>query len=130
MAQGALQNCPGADFSDVHFVAHKSEIEADVRIARGESLGMQISGDSAPVLAGFVPGVAEVVVDGWRFGAALDETLITGRGFCELALLVELIGLLEFRIRRSRVEQGREAEKENEGEPKSRATLRQSPIGN
>ncbi len=78
-----------------HLIAGKSQVCANVRVARGELLGEAIVQYGASDPARFEQRVAEVEVKGRGHALRGDKFLVSCRGFGELALLVELVGVLE-----------------------------------
>jgi hypothetical protein len=73
---------------DAGGLGREAEVGADVRVARGQPLGLAVAADGFAEAAAAVEGVAEVVEDGGKGLAAVEEELEGGDGVVEAVFVV------------------------------------------
>jgi len=82
-------------FNAVYMVAGKSQVRANVRVARRELFGETIIRNGAADPARFEQRIAEIEVKGRGHATAGNNFFVGRRGFGKRALLIKFVGLLE-----------------------------------
>lgn len=85
----------GGEGRTLDLVASELEVSADVRVARSEPFGLEVSGDGFADLARFEICIAEVVVEGDGFLAGVKDVFVSGDGIGEFAAVVKIVGGVE-----------------------------------
>ena len=112
---------PGRKGWSLCLISGELKIRADVRVARGELLGLTIRRHSAADLTGFEPRIAEIEVQRGRGRASLDQLLVRIRGLRKLVFVIKFVGGLESSSWGLGVQRDRDQEELKCQNPKSEA---------